>query len=304
MVEIILHLFIVVAIYGILSISLNLMSGTTGLFNLGMAAFYGIGAYTSALLAKAGVPFVLSMLGGVVMAGALAFVLGIPTLRMVGDYLAVVTMGLGEIARAIFKNWVSLTGGFMGLRKIPKANFFGFELTTRLEYLIFAVVMLAIVWLIMHSLLSSPFGRVLRAIREDEMAAQALGKNTFRFKMWAMIIGSGIAGLAGALFAHYINVISPADFVMWITFFIFLIIMLGGLGNNVGALIATVIFVLGREGLRFVGLPPSISAPLQQLIFGLLLIFATIYMPKGIVPERPQFFRPAVPAGQKEVGHA
>jgi branched-chain amino acid transport system permease protein len=303
MLEIILHLFIVVAIYAILAISLNLMSGTTGLFNLGMAAFYGIGAYTSAILAKAGVPFVFSMLGAVVMAGFLAFLLGIPTLRLVGDYLAVVTMGLGEIARAVFKNWVSLTGGFMGLRKIPKAGFFGFELTTRLEFLIFALVMLALVWLIMHSLLSSPFGRVLRAIREDETAAQALGKNSFRFKLWAMIIGSGIAGLAGSLFAHYINVVSPADFVMWLTFFVFLIIMLGGVGNNVGALIATVIFVLGREGLRFAGLPPSISAPLQQLIFGLLLIFATIYLPKGLIPERPQFFRPA-PIAAKEVRHA
>jgi branched-chain amino acid transport system permease protein len=109
--------------------------------------------------------------------------------------------------------------------------------------------------------------------------------------LWAMCIGSGTAGLAGALFAHYINVISPADFVMWLTFFILLIIMLGGLGNNLGAIVATLIFVLGREGLRFVGLPPSISAPLQQLIFGLLLIFATIYAPRGIIPERTQFVR-------------
>jgi branched-chain amino acid transport system permease protein len=106
-----------------------------------------------------------------------------------------------------------------------------------------------------------------------------------------MVIGSGIAGLSGALFAHYINVISPADFVMWLTFFVFLIIMLGGLGNYLGGIVATFIFVLVREGLRFVGLPPSISAPLQQLIFGLLLIFATIYLPQGIIPERRQVVR-------------
>jgi branched-chain amino acid transport system permease protein len=289
--QIILHLLVVVAIYGILSISLNFMTGTTGLFNLGLAAFYGIGAYSSALLAKAGVPFWLCLLGGVVISALIGFLIGFPTLRLVGDYLAVVTMGLGEIARAVFKNWVDLTGGFMGLRKIPKANFFSFELQTRLEYLIFAVIVLIIVYFIMQSLLNSPFGRTLRAIREDEMAAQAIGKNTFWFKMWAMAIGSGTAGLAGALFAHYINVISPADFVMWLTFFIFLIIMLGGLGNNLGAIIATAIFVLGREGLRFVGLPPSISAPLQQLIFGLLLIFATIYLPRGIIPERTQIVK-------------
>jgi branched-chain amino acid transport system permease protein len=303
MVEIILHLLIVAVIYAILSISLNFMTGTTGLFNLGLAAFYGIGAYASALLAKAGVPFTLALLGSVLISAAIACLIGFPTLQLVGDYLAVVTMGLGEIARAVFKNWVSLTGGFMGLRKIPKASFFGFELHTRLEYLIFCVIMLLIVYFVIERLLTSPFGRVLRAIREDEMGAQAIGKNTFRFKMWAMMIGSGAAGLAGALFAHYINVISPADFVMWLTFFIFLIIMFGGLGNNLGAIIATVIFVLGREGLRFVGLPPSISAPLQQLIFGLLLIFATIYLPKGMIPERQQRVK-AEPTLKKEGSHA
>jgi len=292
MIEIILHLLIVVTIYAILSISLNFMTGTTGLFNLGLAAFYGIGAYASALLAKAGAPFLLALLGGILVSAAIAFVISIPTLTLVGDYLA-----------GVFKNWVSLTGGFMGLRKIPKASFFGFELHSRLEYLIFSIIVLVVVYFAIERLLNSPFGRVLRAIREDEMGAQAVGKNTYRFKMWAMLIGSGTAGLAGALFAHYINIISPADFVMWLTFFIFLIIMLGGLGNNLGAIIATVIFVLGREGLRFVGLPPSISAPLQQLIFGLLLIFATIYLPKGLIPERQQRFKPE-PGLTKEGSHA
>ena len=291
MLEIVLHLLIIVTIYAILSISLNLMTGTTGLFVLGLAAFYGIGAYTSALLAKAGVPIIFCLLAGTLMSSLIAFLLGLPTLRLVGDYLAVVTMGLGEITRAVFKNWVDLTGGYMGLRKIPKIAFLGYELQGRLEYLIFAVIVLIVVYIVIQRLLNSPFGRVLRATREDEMAAQALGKNTFRFKLWAMCIGSGTAGLAGALFAHYINVISPADFVMWLTFFVLLIIMLGGLGNNLGAIVATALFVLGREGLRFVGLPPSISAPLQQLIFGLLLIFATIYAPKGIIPERTQFVR-------------
>ena len=291
MIEIILHLLVIACIYGILSVSLNFMTGSTGLFNLGLAAFYGIGAYTSALLAKSGVPFWLCLLSAILFTAFVSFVIGIPTLRLVGDYLAVVTMGLGEIARAVFKNWVGLTGGYMGLRNIPKASFLSFEAQTRLSYLIFAAAALVVVSIALESLLNSPFGRVLRAIREDEMAAQAIGKNTFRFKMWSMVIGSGVAGLAGAIFAHYINVISPADFVMWLTFFILLIIMLGGLGNYLGGIVATFIFVFVREGLRFVGLPPSISAPLQQLIFGLLLIFATIYLPKGIIPERTQIVK-------------
>ncbi|MEW6265638.1 MAG: branched-chain amino acid ABC transporter permease [Thermodesulfobacteriota bacterium] len=303
MVDIILHLLIIAAIYAILSISLNIMTGTTGLFNLGLAAFYGIGAYSSALLAKAGVPFPLALLGGILIPSAIAFVIGLPTLQLVGDYLAVVTMGLGEITRSVFKNWVSLTGGYMGLRKIPKASLFGFDLDGRMEYLIFSLVILVVVYFFVERLLKAPFGRVLRAIREDEMAAQALGKNVFRFKMWALLIGTGIAGLAGALFAHYINVISPADFVMWLTFFIFLVIMFGGLGNNLGAIVATVIFVLGREALRFIGLPPSVSAPLQQLIFGLLLIFATIYFPKGLIQEKRQLVKPD-PEQERTKSHA
>ena len=174
MLEIILHLLVIACIYGILSVSLNFMTGSTGLFNLGLAAFYGIGAYTSALLAKAGVPFWLCLLSAILFTAFVSFVIGIPTLRLVGDYLAVVTMGLGEIARAVFKNWVSLTGGYMGLRNIPKASFLSFEAQTRLSYLIFAAVALVVVFIALESLLHSPFGRVLRAIREDEMAALSL----------------------------------------------------------------------------------------------------------------------------------
>ncbi|MCS7261279.1 MAG: branched-chain amino acid ABC transporter permease, partial [Anaerolineae bacterium] len=117
----IVHLLVVITIYGILAISLNLVVGATGLFNLGHAAFYGIGAYTSALLVKAGVPWLLAVLASMAMAGFVAFIIGIPTLRLVGDYLAVVTMGLGEITRAVFKNWISLTRGPMGLPGIPHA---------------------------------------------------------------------------------------------------------------------------------------------------------------------------------------
>jgi branched-chain amino acid transport system permease protein len=138
----------------------------------------------------------------------------------------------------------------------------------------------------------SPFGRVLKGIREDESATQSLGKNTYRFKMLIFIVGCGMAGLAGSLYAHYIGFIDPSSFVMWLTFFIILIIMLGGLGNNVGALVATVVFVLLREGLRFVALPERLNpAALQQLIFGVLLIIVTIFLPRGLIPERKITYR-------------
>ena len=155
------HLAVIITIYGILAISLNLMVGVTGLFNLGYAAFFGIGAYTSALLAKAGVPWLFSALAGIALAGAVAFVIGIPTLRLVGDYLAIVTLGLGEIARAVFKNWMPVTRGPMGLPGIPHAAFLGFRFDTAEKYLVLGVVCLGLTFLIGQRILHSPFGRVL-----------------------------------------------------------------------------------------------------------------------------------------------
>jgi len=282
------HLLVIITIYGILAISLNMVVGATGLFNLGHAAFYGIGAYASALLAKAGVPWLLAALASMVVAGLVAFLIGIPTLRLVGDYLAVVTMGLGEIARAVFKNWIAVTRGPMGLPGIPHASLFGvIQFDSAEKFLVLSIVCLLLVYLVAQRLLHSPFGRVLKGIREDEAAIQALGKNIYRFKMWILIIGSAMAGLAGSLFAHYIGFIDPSSFVMWLTFFIFLIIVLGGLGNNLGAALVTVVFVALREGLRFVSLPDWLNpAALQQLIFGVLLILATIFVPRGLIPER------------------
>ena len=217
----------------------------------------------------------------------MAFLIGIPTLRLVGDYLAVVTMGLGEIVRAVFKNWIPVTRGPMGLPGIPHAvDSWDSSFDTAEKFLVLSTDLPG------HRLRDrradhhSPFGRVLKGIREDETAAQALGKNTYRFKMIIFVAGSGMAGLAGSLFAHYISYIDPTSFVMWLTFFIFLIIMLGGLGNNLGALVATVVFVLLREGLRFVELPAGLNpAALQQLIFGLLLIVVTIFLPRGSSPS-------------------
>jgi branched-chain amino acid transport system permease protein len=285
--EIAVHLLVLITIYGILAISLNLMVGMAGLFHLGLAAFYGIGAYTSAILSRNfGVPVGLSLLAGVALSALIGFIIGLPTVKLVGDYLAVVTMGLGEITRAVFKNWVPVTRGPMGLPGIPHMSLFGFKLDTAPLFLAFSFVMIAISFIFVERIRLSPFGRVLRGVREDEMGAQALGKNTYWYKMIALVVGSGLAGLAGGLFAHYMSFIDPSSFVMWLTFFIFLAIMMGGLGNNLGAVVATGVLMVLREGLRFAGLPPAVAAPLQQLIFGILLIIMTIFAPRGLIPEQ------------------
>ena len=193
----VLHILVLVAIYSILAIALNIQVGMAGLFNLGLAAFFGIGAYTSAILSLTyHVPVWLSLIAGMLMAGLVGFIIGLPALRLVGDYLAVVTMGLGEIA-AVFKNWVPVTNGPMGLRGIPHVSLFGLSINTTAAYLAFGAVVLVLVYVVTERIRLSPFGRVLRGVREDEVGAQALGRNTYWFKMLAFVVGCAVSGIAG-----------------------------------------------------------------------------------------------------------
>lgn len=286
----IIHLATLVLIYGILAVSLNLIMGITGLFDMGHAGFFGIGAYTTAILmTDFNVPWIPAVLASILIAGLVAWVVGIPTLKLRGDYFAVVTMAAGEIARSVFSNWMDVTRGPLGIPNIPEISFLGISFSTGLPFLGLSLVLLIIVVFVSQRLIFSPYGRILKGIREDEGAGvEALGKNSYLNKVYIFIIGSGMAGLAGSLFATYIGYIDPSTFTLMLTNFILLIIILGGKGNSIGAVIATVLFVVLREGTRFIGLPTSIAAPLQQWIFGLLLVLVTIFAPRGIFPERTE----------------
>jgi branched-chain amino acid transport system permease protein len=286
----IIHLATLVLIYGILAVSLNLIMGITGLFDMGHAAFFGVGAYTTAILmTNFNIPWIPAMLASILMAGLVAWIVGIPTLKLRGDYFAVVTMAAGEIARSVFSNWMDVTRGPLGISNIPEINILGITFQAGLSFLGLSLVMLAIVYFVSQRLIFSPFGRILKGIREDEGAGvEALGKDSYLSKVYIFIIGSGMAGLAGSLFATYIGYIDPSTFTLMLTNFILLIIILGGKGNSLGAVIATVLFVALREGTRFMGLPTSIAAPLQQWIFGLLLVLVTIFAPRGLFPEKTE----------------
>jgi branched-chain amino acid transport system permease protein len=286
----IIHLATLVAIYAILAVSLNLIMGITGLFDMGHAAFFGVGAYATAILmTDFGAPWILAMLASIVLAALVAWVTGIPTLKLRGDYFAVVTMAVGEIVRNVFQNWMDVTRGPLGIPNIPEVNLFGIPFKAGIPFLGLAFIILAITIFIAQRLIFSPFGRILKGIREDEGAGvEALGKNSYVSKTYVFVIGSGMAGLAGSLFATYIGYIDPSTFTLWLTNFIILIIMLGGKGNSIGAVIATVLFVVLREGTRFLGLPTSIAAPLQQWIFGLLLILVTLFAQRGLFPEKTE----------------
>jgi branched-chain amino acid transport system permease protein len=286
----IIHLATLIAIYAILALSLNLILGVTGLFDMGHAAFFGIGAYTTAILTTdLRIAWLPAMLASIVMAAFFAWLTGIPTLKLRGDYFAVVTMAVGEIARNVFQNWMDVTRGPLGIPNIPGVDIFGLQFPQGLPFLGLSFIFLAITFFICQRLIFSPFGRILKGIREDEGAGvEALGKNSYLSKIYIFVIGSAMAGLAGSLFATYIGYIDPSTFILWLTDFIILIIMLGGKGNSIGSVIASVLFVVLREGTRFLGLPTSIAAPLQQWIFGLLLILVTLFAQKGLFPEKTE----------------
>jgi branched-chain amino acid transport system permease protein len=277
------HIVIFLCIYSMLSLSLNMIVGLTGMFNLGHIAFFGIGAYCSALLAFQGFPFLACLFLGALLAGAIGYFIGISTLKLKGDYLAIATLGLGEFIRSVFNNWMGLTRGPMGLPGIPKPTIFSLHINSTESYLILALIFFFLTFLIMEKLFRSPYGRVLKGIREDEFAAQALGKDVYRFKLHALFLGCFFAGMAGSLYAHYISFIDPSTFTIQQTIFILIMVVLGGMGNNIGAILGAVIIILLPELLRLLNLPGHVTGPLKQMIFSLLLILLMLFRPRGIL---------------------
>lgn len=292
----------VAGIYAILAIGLNVHWGEAGLLNFGHVAFFAVGAYTSALLTIAspstsqaysfgfGMPIPFGIVGGCIAAGIIAFLMGIPTLKLREDYLAVVSIGLAEILRYGLMNENWLTGGVGGIygieRPLAEAIPFAFY---NLFYL--GLVLLALVgcYLYTKKLRRSPFGRVLRSIRDDEEAAVALGKETFRYRMQAFIIGAVIAGLAGSLWAHYTTALTPTAFATNITFTTWVALIIGGSGNPKGAIAGAGLIISFREATRYL---PDVYGlgeimPTLRLIFvGVLVIVTIRYRPEGLLPER------------------
>jgi len=288
-VDLLLHLAIVIAIYAVFALSLNVEIGYTGLFNFGHVAFFAIGAYTSALLTLAGAPFGLGLAAGLAAAGLCGYLLSIPALKLQGDYFGIATLGFGEILRMVVNNEVWLTKGPMGLPGIPRPELFGLHFDTLPAYLALSVGMALATFAVLAFIVLSPFGRALKAVRDDETAAEILGKNAFRFKIKSFVIGSVFAGLAGVLWAHYATFISPGDFTLTETILVLLIVVMGGKGTFHGPVVGAVVLIFFQESVRFLRLPPEwtrLLGPLQQMVFGLLLVVFMVFRPEGIVREK------------------
>ncbi|UCH73100.1 MAG: branched-chain amino acid ABC transporter permease [Rhodospirillales bacterium] len=290
-----------VGIYGVLALGLNVQWGLTGLFNIGIAGFFAIGAYTSAILTTAdspgyvggfGLPMAVGLLVGILLSGTIALLIGLITLNLREDYLAIATIGIAEIIRLVLKNEEWLTNGVRGIAGIPRPFAGWFDDPTGVTNLLVVALALVVVYAALERGRQSPWGRVMRAIREREIAVMAAGKNTVRFRLESFVLGSAIMGLAGGLYAHFFGFVSPEAFdPMYTTFLIWVMLIAGGSGNNRGALLgALVIWTIwaGTEYLTNAFAPPEYltrAATVRMFLVGLLLEIILLTRPQGLLPE-------------------
>jgi len=279
-----LHLFIITGIFIILSLSLNLILGYLGQPALGHAAFFAIGAYSSSLLAlNLGVSPWIGLFIGASFAAISGMVIGYLTFHLKEDYFAMATFGFGLIIYSIIKNWVGVTRGPMGLPGIPQFVAFNSLYSSLIFYCILILLFVLVTIVFMKRIIYSPFGRVIQSIRDDELAAEALGKDTRRVKIMIFMIGAFFAGIAGSLYAHYITFIDPSSFDVMESILVVLMVILGGMGTIGGSILGAAVLILFPEVLRFIGIPDAVAAPSRQMIYGFLLMMLVMKRPQGLM---------------------
>jgi len=278
------HYLVMVGIYTILAVSLNLLVGYAGIFSLAHAAVYGVGAYASALVAlKLGLGFWGGLVVAAVAGACAAALVGIPSLRVAGDYYIVASFGLQVVILTVFMNWTDLTNGHAGLAGIPRPRVFGLVIDNPFKYVALALALAALTYAVCRRLTNSAFGRTLRAVREDEIAAQATGKNVVLVKIVITTISSALGALGGSLYAHYITYINPSSFTLDESIFITSLVILGGTERLAGPVVGAFILLAVPEALKFLAIPDTIAAPTRQILYGGLLILFMFVRPEGIL---------------------
>lgn len=295
--------FLVFALtYAIIVLGLNLQWGFTGLFNVGVAGFVAVGAYTSAILTTPdaadriggfGWPVAAGWLAAMGVSGLAGLVVGVLALRLRHDYLAITTFGIAVTLQLVATNAQALTGGTFGVQFIPKPlqGWLGSGLAWNAAYLALVVVLLATVYVALEALVRSPWGRVLRAIREDEDAAASLGKRAITYRLQSFVIGSMLMGLGGAVYAHFVGYIAPEDFLPILTFQLWAMLIVGGSGNNRGAILGALLVwgFWATAGALLRGFIPQAeqarAAALQVVLIGVLIALMLVLRPRGLMGE-------------------
>jgi branched-chain amino acid transport system permease protein len=283
----VLGILVTLAIYGMLAVSLDLLIGYTGLFTIVHGALFGAGAYASAILALGyGFPFWAGALGGIVTGAVISLLIAIPSLRVSGHYLVLASFGVQEVLSGLYLNLDSMTGGPGGLRGIPRPTIFGMTVQSNGAYLALYAVILLVIFALLLRLVHSPFGLLLKAVREDEMAPQALGKDIVALKVKAFVLAGAIAGLAGAMYGHYVTFISPESFDVHASIFVLSMVLIGGMGTLYGALLGAAVLVILPEMLRFLPIGSSDLGPVRQIVYGAILVAFCFMRPRGLVSGR------------------
>lgn len=284
--EYIIHIIILILIYAVLVESLNLIMGYAGIISMGHAVFSAVGAYTAALLSiYLGFNFLVGMAAGFILAALTGAILAIPSLRVRDEYLIVFTVGFQMVAFQFMLTARNITQGSGGITNIPPPELFGIKFLTPLSFLplIFAISLLCFIfaWRVIHS----PFGRVLKSIREDEVAARALGKNSLQFKVVAFAVGGGIAAIGGGMMAYYLSFINPSLFTIEISVFIIVMVVLGGSANFWGPLVGALVLIGLPEALRFVPGTGGMIDAIREILYGGILMLLMVFRPQGVLPE-------------------
>ena len=286
--EYILHLLIFISIYILLSQSLSLTAGYAGLISLAHVGFYGIGAYTTAILSvKYGVPFLLTLPLAMLLTGLIAIVVSTISLRTVDDYFIIITLGIQIAIFSVMNNWQGLTRGPLGIPGIPSIKILEISFDSKISFLLLCIFFVGIVWFLLNNISRSPFGRILIALSEDEIFAKSLGKDVYKTKVISFTVSAMFASIAGVLYAHYISYIDPTSFTINESIFILSIVIIGGMRNLWKIALAAAFLVLLPEALRFVGMPNNIAANMRQIIYGVILILVIFRSSNKIYKGKP-----------------
>jgi branched-chain amino acid transport system permease protein len=281
--EYVVTLLILICIYTILTASLDLVLGYTGMYSFGHAALYGVGAYTAALVAlKLGLGFLPALAAALLVTALVSLVTVIMTVRMEGDYFILGTFAVANVISSGMDNWIGVTNGANGLYGIPPASLFGVQIESGLPFLALCFAAMLAFLFIKWRLVSAPLGTTLQAIREDEVVAQVLGNNITRVRIGIFVIGGAATAIAGTLLAFYLRFLDPTTFAFHFTIFIWAALFVGGSVSMLGNIVGPLVLILFPEGLRFVGLSGTHVPHVQHALYGLLLIVLMMFRPQGL----------------------
>lgn len=286
------NLAVLISINAILAVTLNFILGYAGIFSLAHALFFGVGAYAATFVAmKFGAGFISATVAGMALAALISLALALPALRVRGEYFVAASLGLQMLATTVFTEWKSVTGGIGGLTNIPPARIAGFEILQPEHFLLLALICLALVILIVRALVHSSFGRSLKAIRDDEIAAAAFGKNVAVIKTMAVMVSSALAAIAGSLYAFYLSFINVESFGLETSIQVMAMVIIGGTATLAGPVVGSVLILLLPAGLSYLPyLPTTEIGSIQQIAYGLAMVLLMIYRPGGLwgFQERPK----------------